>query len=107
VHRSFKEKLLYLAVYKCRQCGQRTTRPREFMFYFAKVTRCPLCGTQRLRRLTVRDGIDRMHRNLFTYTHRLFGARLFHCRFCRVQFYDIPKGPQAFDPAPVHLEKTR
>jgi hypothetical protein len=77
------------------------------MFYFAKATRCPSCGTQRLRRLTVRDGIDSMHRNLFTFTHRLFGARLYHCRFCRIQFYDIPRGPQAFDPVPLPANRHR
>lgn len=72
------------------------------MFYFAETTQCPLCGTERLRRLTERDGIDRMHHNLFSLVHPLFGIRLYHCRYCRIQFYDIEREGK---PAPVEVSK--
>ena len=72
------------------------------MFYFGSHTRCPVCGTGRLSRLGERDRIDRMHRTLFQFVRFPFGARLYHCRICRVQFYDrrtcrndapLPAGP--------------
>jgi hypothetical protein len=62
------------------------------MFYFARETRCPLCGTEKLKRLARRDGIDRVYWNFFRLVHPILTSRLYHCRFCRIQFYDIPRG---------------
>jgi len=89
VHRTLKQRLTYMAVYRCRLCGRVSVRPRRFMFYFADRTRCPLCGTERLGRLAERDPIDRLHWNLFRLCPPLFRTRLYHCRYCRIQFYDV------------------
>ena len=84
-----------MAVYRCSKCGEVKTRPRQFMFYFAEETRCPLCGTARLNRLAQPDGIDPMYWNLFQFVRRHFGVRLYHCRYCRIQFYDLPRNGRA------------
>jgi hypothetical protein len=99
VHRTFREKFTCIAVYHCRQCGTRHERQRPFMFYFAERTRCPLCGTERLSRLSRRDGIDPMHWNLFLPLRRICDVRLYHCRFCRIQFYDTLRGAAALSTA--------
>ncbi|MFB3828906.1 MAG: hypothetical protein ACE15B_19220 [Bryobacteraceae bacterium] len=91
MHRSFREKLLYMGVFRCRDCGARAVAPRRYLFYFESRNRCPLCGTEKLRKLNEPDNIDRMHRNLFTLLRPIFRARLFHCRFCRIQFYDVER----------------
>jgi hypothetical protein len=36
-----------------------------------------------------RDGIDRMYRGGLSLLHRLLGGKLYHCWFCRLQFYDL------------------
>lgn len=84
-----------MAVFRCRVCNRIKERPRRFMFYFAPETRCPLCGTGRITRLTVPDHIDRFHRNLFSLVRPLIRTRLYHCRYCRIQFYDLPRGASA------------
>ena len=78
-----------MAIYRCRDCGKETTRARRFMFYFAEETACPLCGTRRLRRLNEPDHIDPMHWNFFKPLHNLLETKLYHCRYCRIQFYDL------------------
>lgn len=65
------------------------------MLYFAKETCCPLCGTKRLSRLAEPDGIDRLHCNLFSFLRRFVDTRLYHCRYCRIQFYDLPRRPKS------------
>jgi hypothetical protein len=38
--------------------------------------------------LKERDRIDPMNSGLLNLLERMTGGKLFHCRFCRVQFYD-------------------
>ena len=82
------QRLWYEAVFECRECHSRVTHPRGFMWYFADVTRCPHCGTERLRRISRPDHIDRMFWNFYYPLRFMSGLRLYHCRFCRIQFYD-------------------
>jgi hypothetical protein len=83
-----------MAVYECRKCHTRKPEPRWYARYFGDYPRCPRCGTLRLTRLASRDRIDPMYKNLFATAQRLFGAGLYHCRYCRLQFYDM-RGPIA------------
>jgi hypothetical protein len=53
-----------------------------------KSARCPKCGTFRLVRLKEPDHIDKQHTGLLNFLERLAGGRLYHCRYCRVQFFD-------------------
>lgn len=101
VHRTLGQKFVYMAVYRCRSCNALIYRPRLYMFYFAKETCCPLCGTKRLSRLAEPDGIDRMYWNLFSFLRRFVETRIYHCRFCRIQFYDRPRGRKTEAAAPA------
>lgn len=60
--------------------------------------RCPICGTERLQLRSERDHIDRLYQTPSDRLRRLFVAdmQLYHCRVCRLQFYDIG---QAAEPA--------
>ncbi len=61
---------------------------RRYTYYLSERARCPLCGTYRLRALAERDRIDKMHRNPLNVVQGMLGAKLYHCRYCRIQFYD-------------------
>jgi len=63
--------------------------------------RCPRCGTYRLTRLATRDKIDQMYNSPASFVQRMCGADLYHCRYCRVQFYDMRKlaAPEAKESA--------
>jgi hypothetical protein len=39
-------------------------------------------------KLKKRDQIDPMHSGFLHLIERLFGGRLYHCRYCRLQFFD-------------------
>ena len=55
--------------------------------YYDEVAECPECGTTRLVARKRRDPIDRHPRGLLAWWHRKTGATLYHCIFCRLQFY--------------------
>ena len=52
-----------------------------------RVAQCPDCGTTRLVVRRTIDPIDRVVRGPFAWFRRKRGAKLYHCIFCRVQFY--------------------
>jgi hypothetical protein len=89
LHRTPWEKMFYQAMYKCSNCGQADPLPRKFTFLFWLHARCPSCGTGRLTRLAGRDPVDRLFRNPFSLIQAAFGGKLFHCNYCRLQFYDV------------------
>ncbi|HWB85911.1 MAG TPA: hypothetical protein VG675_17340 [Bryobacteraceae bacterium] len=41
-----------------------------------------------MNRLKERDRIDPLQGGLLNLMERIVGGKLFHCRYCRVQFYD-------------------
>ncbi len=76
--------------------------PRRYRYHLGGEARCPHCGTTRLKKLKERDGIDPMQSGLLNLVERLAGGVLYHCCFCRIQFYDrrhlaphLPAEPQA------------
>lgn len=79
---------MYLAIYQCRDCNEVAPVPRHFLFHLGADCRCPKCGTIRLTKLRERDHIDPMMSGILNLVERLAGGNLFHCRYCRVQFYD-------------------
>jgi hypothetical protein len=91
VHRTFSEKLVYAAMYECGKCHTRKPEPRWYALYLGDFPRCPRCGTYRLTRLATRDRIDKMLKGPINFAQFLWGADLYHCRYCRVQFYDVRK----------------
>jgi DNA-directed RNA polymerase subunit RPC12/RpoP len=52
-----------------------------------QVAKCPDCGTTRLVIRRRRDPIDRYHGGLLAWWRKKMGAKLYHCIFCRLQFY--------------------
>ena len=60
--------------------------------------RCPICGSYRVSKLRSPDRIDRFHRGFLNLVERFAGSgQLYHCRWCRLQFYD--RRPLAAEPA--------
>jgi len=105
VHRNLAEKLLYVAMYECDQCHTRKPDPRWYALYLGDYPRCPRCGTYRLTRLASRDKIDQMQKGPVNFAQFLWGADLYHCRYCRVQFYDVrkPVAPEVGEKAPPNV----
>jgi hypothetical protein len=88
IHRTFAERIAYLAIYECRDCHEINHAPRRFRLHFGEFCRCPRCGTFRVVRLKKRDRIDPMDRGFLHLLERMAGGQIYHCRYCRVQFYD-------------------
>lgn len=55
---------------------------------FQKHVQCPDCGTTRLTKRSTWDRIDRKSDSLIRRALILFGAPIYHCTFCRLQFRD-------------------
>ena len=62
--------------------------PRPYRHHFGEWCRCPKCGTVRVTKLREQDQIDPMYSGLVNLLERIGGGSLYHCKFCRVQFYD-------------------
>jgi hypothetical protein len=89
IHRTLAERLRYYGVFQCSGCGERFARRRHYLFFLGPSACCPKCGTRRIKKLHKPDRIDPLYRNVFSLAQRLFpGARLHHCAFCRIQFWD-------------------
>jgi len=88
VHRTLMERFAYLAIYECKTCHIEYPLPHAYQLHFGKSARCPKCGTYRITRLKVRDKIDPMYSGLLNILELLAHGRLYHCRYCRIQFWD-------------------
>ncbi len=106
VHRTFFERFSYLAIYECRECENEEFIPRRYTYHFGEEARCPSCGTYRITRLRGVDKIDKMVSGPLNRLEKLMGGDLYHCVFCRLQFYDRRKAaPRTFlEPIPPTVE---
>jgi hypothetical protein len=91
IHRSISERIRYLAIYQCRQCHDLSTMPRRFRFHLGDRPRCPKCGTYRISKLKSPDTIDSFQTGFLNAMERMAGGGIYHCKFCRLQFYDRRK----------------
>jgi DNA-directed RNA polymerase subunit RPC12/RpoP len=82
------ERFRYLGIFECRKCGAEEFFPRVWAMHLGDAARCMRCGTYRITRLREPDRIDKMAKGLLNQLERLAGGRLYHCRYCRVQFWD-------------------
>jgi len=99
IHRTPFERISYLAIFQCCVCEREQHMPRPFRLHFGPHARCPKCGTFRLTRLGEPDAVDTMQGGFLNLLERLRHGNLYHCRFCRVQFYDRrPPASQASEP---------
>ncbi len=91
VRRSIMEKMMYSRIYKCKECGFRISRNHHFTLYFAPHTHCPHCGNERVRLRSKPDKIDKTLKTPMSLLQRILGGRLYHCLYCRIQYYDLRK----------------
>jgi len=84
--RTFKERFTNRAKLVCVGCGGTWFWRRV---PFQKYAHCPQCGTPRLSKLSKYDRIDRKSSSWFRKLLGLFGAPIYHCTFCRLQFRDF------------------
>ncbi len=87
--RAIWEKALYTLVFKCQACEIRIGEKRSYLHYFARFARCPRCGTEQVEKRSTRDRIDKLLKTPVSLAQALLGGSLYHCVFCRVQFYDL------------------
>jgi DNA-directed RNA polymerase subunit RPC12/RpoP len=88
VHRTFLERFVYMAIYGCPRCETEEFVPRRYTYHFGPSARCPRCGSYRPTKLRELDKIDKMQFGILNVAERMAGGRLYHCCFCRLQFYD-------------------
>jgi hypothetical protein len=88
-HRNLLEKVVYNLVFQCRACGARVGERRHFLNYFVKHTRCPRCGTDEVEKRKSVDKIDKRLKTPMSLLQAGLGGSLYHCVFCRIQFYDV------------------
>jgi DNA-directed RNA polymerase subunit RPC12/RpoP len=105
VHRTFLERFSYLAIYECRDCENEEFIPRRYTYHFGEQVRCPRCGTYRITKLRALDKIDKMVSGLWNAFEKIAGgSQLYHCCFCRVQFYDRRKMAPRTNLQPIPAE---
>jgi hypothetical protein len=87
VHRTFAEKIVYIAVLECSKCARRQVF--WCLFLLGRRTHCPHCWNVNLDKLKSVDFIETMYKNPLSYFQKWLGGNLYHCSFCRLQFYDL------------------
>jgi len=95
VHRTLLERLGYMAIYQCQRCREEQVVLRRWRYHLGAGARCPLCGSRRITKLKAPDKIDRMQSGFLNFVERLANGKLYHCRFCRIQFFDRRDFPPA------------
>ncbi len=91
-HRRFWEKPIFEVVFKCRGCETRIGAKRNFLNYFGGHAKCPRCGAEELHKRSKPDRIDKLVKSPMSVVQSLAGGNLYHCGFCRIQFYDLREG---------------
>jgi DNA-directed RNA polymerase subunit RPC12/RpoP len=88
-----------MAIYQCQRCKEQQVVLRRWRYHLGIGARCPLCGSRRIKKLKALDKIDHMRGGFLNLLERLAGGKLYHCRFCRIQFYDRRDCAPANEPA--------
>jgi hypothetical protein len=87
-HRRGPEKLIFSQAYRCKDCNRRTCCSYLSTGVFDKYASCPRCGNPVPDRRSRKDKVDSMLHTPLRMLHWMFGGKLYHCIFCRLQFYD-------------------
>ncbi len=88
--RNWPQCLQYSSLYQCGQCGQFTPESRNWLLLdLSPTVSCPRCTTPKLKIQRKRDSIEGFQRGLWRWVQGLMGAKLYYCRPCRLQFYDL------------------
>jgi hypothetical protein len=78
-------------MHRCARCRRQEFQPRAIVFHFSRRVRCPRCGTDKVNTARRRDHVDKLYKNPLSLVQLLLGGRLYHCYYCRLQFYDLRK----------------
>ncbi len=87
--RRLLERFRYLESYRCDSCSVRYHVTLSSRMQLARYAKCPKCRYQDISHLKRVDKIDKMRGGIFNLFHRIMGGKLYHCWFCRLQFYDF------------------
>jgi hypothetical protein len=79
-------------VFQCPVCERKTKIPKYPALYICLHRNCPRCATPQVERLSKRDKIDPLYLHPISLVQALFGAPIWWCPFCRLQFYDFRPG---------------
>lgn len=90
--RTLIERFRFGAVYICVECKQihRMDMARRHPMLSLHAC-CPRCGTSELRTFSRIDKIESLYKNPLSRIQRWFGATLWYCQWCRLQFFDCRK----------------
>jgi len=93
VPRTYLERLIFVAAYRCQKCKRRTrsfhTRwTSTWRFLFSRHSVCVRCGTEHVDSLRKRDPLLDLSKHPLSLIQVIFFAPRKHCPYCRLQFYD-------------------
>ena len=83
------DRVRYLEAYRCHGCGARYHVTLASRLQLARWAKCPNCRYQGVKAKKRIDKIDRIRGGFFNFFHKIMGGQLYHCWFCRLQFYDL------------------
>jgi predicted RNA-binding Zn-ribbon protein involved in translation (DUF1610 family) len=89
VQRTFWEKLLYGSAYQCHDCGARVYEPNLLWIDMRSYASCPSCGTWKITLRSKPDPIEKVYSSPSNFIKRIFGNKLYRCRYCRLQFHEF------------------
>ncbi len=87
--RTLIQKVFAQAVFSCPKCHKKNFYHRPFLHKLSLHSQCPQCGTPNVSKLRSIDRVDRLNKNPLRAIIGLLGAPLYHCTFCRLQFWDL------------------
>jgi len=88
-HRKWYQRFKYKQLLQCRKCGNEAQTLREFTLKPTAIVQCPQCHTLKVSRRIAPDKIDPVIKSFWSIVQGLLGGRLYHCNYCRIQFYDL------------------
>ncbi|SRR5258708_40236246 len=90
VRRKWWQRIFYKSAYRCRECGVREDhKKRWFRMTISRTCCCPWCGRTELKRLRKMDSVENFKTGFFRTVQKWFGAPLYYCDRCRLQFHDF------------------
>ena len=87
-HRRGPERFIFSHTFRCRDCSYRVRESHLQTGLFGKFAECPRCGNIAPDKRKKPDRVDSMLHSPLRFLHWLMGGQLYHCVFCRLQFYD-------------------
>jgi hypothetical protein len=73
----------------------------------ARHATCPCCATAQVLTLESKSLADRVVRAPWSFLQQKLGGTLYHCEFCKVQFYDCRKRISRIQPIHEIVMRTR